>query len=105
MAFEVGAQAADGFHDQRQVLIGGDAQAAGEAGFEAGVVQAGLDLRPAAEGDHKFDAEAAEQGNVVDDVDEVAVFDGVTGHGEDDGAAAVGVDVRRGVAKSVQPVV
>jgi hypothetical protein len=41
----------------------------------------------------------------VDDVDKIAVLDGIPGHGQDDGSAAMGVDVRRGMAESVQPVV
>ena len=87
------------------MVIGGDAQAPCEGGFQAGIIQSRLNLGAATERHHQLDAKAAEQSDVVDDVDKIAVLNGIPGHGQDDGSAAMGVDVRRGMAESVQPVV
>lgn len=95
LAFQVGAQAADGFHHQRQVRFRRDSQAPHEGGLNAGAIQPCLDLRTGAKSHHQANTEAAEQGNVVDDVDEIAMGDGVAGNGQHHGPAPVGVDVGR----------
>ena len=77
------------------MVIRGDAQAAGKGRFKTGVVQPGLDLRATTKGHHQAHTQAAEQGNVVDDIDEVPVLDGIARHGQHNGSAAMSIDVRR----------
>ena len=94
LAFNVGAQAANGFHHQRQMVIGRNPKPAGEGGFQAGIIQPRLDLRAATKGHHQSHTQAAKQGDVVDDINKIAVLYGIAGHGQHHRAPAMGVDVR-----------
>ncbi|CAM5620330.1 hypothetical protein SSTU70S_01056 [Stutzerimonas stutzeri] len=77
----------------------GDAQVTVIARLDAARRQARLDLRARAERQHQTHAEAVQQHQVVDDVGEVGMLQAVARQHDDEGAVAVRIDVRRGVAK------
>ena len=60
--------------------------------------QARLDLRTRAMHQHQAHAEAVQQHQVVDDIGEIRVGDPLARQHDHEGAVAMGVDIRRGVA-------
>ena len=93
LAFEVRPQTANGLHHHGKLVFRGYPQASGKRRLHAGTVQARLDLRAGTKGNHQPHAETAQQCDVMDDVDEIAVLYGIPRNGQHHRAPAVGVDV------------
>src|SRR5690554_208538 len=99
------AQLTDGVDHAFQGRLVGDAQALVEARLQAALGQPRLDLRTRAVHQHQAHPQAVQQHQVVDDVAEVDMFDGVPRQHDHEGTLAVRVDVGRGIAKPADVVV
>ena len=94
VAFQVSSQATDGLHHHAKVLLRCNPQPFGKRRFHPGAIQPRLDLRAGTEGNDQPHAKAAQQRDVMDDVDKIPVFNRIPRYGQHHRTPAVGVDVR-----------
>ena len=97
--FHLYANCSGRLFDAGQCGIVGHPQAVDDLHLRIAQTQARLDLWPSAVHQHQADAEAVEQRDIVRQAGETAVAQRLAIKGENEGAATMGVDVGRGVAK------